>query len=104
MMSGPARREPSRGVYGISVAAELAGMGTQTLRLYEARGLLEPDRSAGGTRRYSDDDIERLQHIGELLEGGLNIAGVAAVLQLEHVNAQLRNQITQQKRPERRPQ
>jgi DNA-binding transcriptional MerR regulator len=77
-------------VYGISVAAELAGMGVQMLRLYEARGLLEPDRTAGGTRRYSDNDIERLRRIGALLDAGLNIAGIAMVLDLEQVNAELR--------------
>jgi MerR family transcriptional regulator/heat shock protein HspR len=86
-------RDTGRGVYGISVAAELAGVGVQTLRLYETRGLLEPDRSAGKTRRYSDDDIALLQHIGELVDSGLNIAGVAAVLQLEETNRQLRDQL-----------
>jgi DNA-binding transcriptional MerR regulator len=79
-----------RGVYGISVAAELVGMGVQTLRLYEARGLLEPDRTDGGTRRYSARDLDRLRRIGELLGAGLNLAGVAMVLDLEKENAQLR--------------
>jgi MerR family transcriptional regulator/heat shock protein HspR len=86
-------RDTSRGVYSISIAAELAGLGVQTLRLYETRGLLEPDRSAGETRRYSDDDVTLLQHIGELVDSGLNIAGVAAVLQLEETNRQLRGQL-----------
>ncbi len=72
-----------RGVYGISVAAELVGTGAQSLRLYEARGLLVPERSAGGTRRYSDHDVERLVRIGELLRAGLNLAGIAMVLDLE---------------------
>lgn len=85
--------DPARGVFGISVAAELVGMGTQNLRLYERRGLLEPDRTAGGTRRYSRDDLDRLQRIGELLAAGLNLAGVAAVLQLEADNAQLRAEL-----------
>ena len=78
-----------RGVYGISVAAELVGMGAQNLRLYEARGLLEPDRTDGGTRRYSADDLDRLRHIGDLLEAGLNLAGIAMVLDLEARNTQL---------------
>lgn len=73
----------SRGVYGISVAAELVGMGSQNLRQYEARGLLEPARTAGGTRRYSVDDLHRLRHIGALLDAGLNLAGIAMVLDLE---------------------
>jgi MerR family transcriptional regulator/heat shock protein HspR len=82
--------DPGRGVYGISVAAELVGMGVQTLRLYEARGLLEPERTEGGTRRYSADDLDRLRHIGDLLDAGLNLAGIAMVLPLELENAQLR--------------
>ena len=98
------RREPRTpttpadlGVFGISVAADLVGMGTQTLRLYETRGLLEPDRTAGGTRRYSRDDLDRLRHIGELLAAGLNLAGIAMVLDLEEQNTQLR--ATSQERP-----
>jgi MerR family transcriptional regulator/heat shock protein HspR len=87
---GVPRPEDSRGVYGISVAAELVGMGVQNLRLYEARGLLEPDRSGGGTRRYSADDLDRLRRIGDLLEAGLNLAGIGMVLDLEAQNAQLR--------------
>jgi MerR family transcriptional regulator, heat shock protein HspR len=87
--------EPGRGVYGISVAAELSGVGVQSLRLYETRGLLEPARSAGGTRRYSDDDVRRLRHISELLSGGLNLAGVAAVLELEALNQELRQQLAE---------
>jgi DNA-binding transcriptional MerR regulator len=85
-------RDSDRGVYGISVAGELVGMGVQTLRLYEARGLLEPERTEGGTRRYSDDDLERLRRIGTLLHAGLNLAGVAMVLDLELENSQLRAQ------------
>lgn len=82
--------EEDEGVYAISVAAELVGMGVQTLRLYETRGLLEPTRTAGGTRRYSANDLERLRRIGDLLDAGLNLAGVARVLDLEDENAQLR--------------
>lgn len=82
--------DPARGVYGISVAAEMVGMGAQTLRMYESRGLLRPQRTEGGTRRYSTDDLARLQRIGELLAGGLNLAGVSMVLELEAENARLR--------------
>ena len=84
---------PGRGVYGISVAAELVGMGVQNLRLYEARGLLEPDRTDGGTRRYSQDDLDRLTRIGQLLDAGLNLAGIGMVLQLEADNAALRAEL-----------
>ena len=85
--SGPAS---DQGVYGISTAAELVGMGAQNLRLYEARGLLEPDRTEGGTRRYSADDLDRLRRISDLLEAGLNLAGIAMVLDLEAENTALR--------------
>jgi MerR family transcriptional regulator/heat shock protein HspR len=81
-----------RGVYGISVAADLVGMGVQNLRLYEARGLLEPARTDGGTRRYSANDLDRLRRIGELLGAGLNLAGVGMVLDLEKENARLRGE------------
>lgn len=94
---------PDRGVYGISVAAELVGMGVQNLRLYEARGLLEPDRSAGGTRRYSQHDLVRLARIGELLAVGLNLAGIGMVLDLEQQNAQLRAEKEEQLWPATAP-
>lgn len=80
----------ARGVYGISVAAELAGMGVQNLRAYEARGLLAPERTDGGTRRYSADDVDRLRRIGDLLDAGLNLAGIAMVLPLQDENDRLR--------------
>jgi MerR family transcriptional regulator, heat shock protein HspR len=91
-MAGAAQREPdpARGVYGISVAAELVGTGVQNLRAYEARGLLEPERTEGGTRRYSADDLDRLRRIGDLLEAGLNLAGIAMVMDLQDENTQLR--------------
>jgi MerR family transcriptional regulator, heat shock protein HspR len=96
-MSAPAPPDPqigsSRGVYGISVAAELAGSAPQNLRLYEARGLLSPARSDGGTRRYSDDDLERLREIGRLLEDGLNLAGIAMVLALQAANRALQAEL-----------
>jgi DNA-binding transcriptional MerR regulator len=73
----------SRGVFAISVAAEMVSMQVQNLRVYERRGLLEPDRTPGGTRLYSHDDIERLHRIRELLAEGLNLVGIAHVLRLE---------------------
>jgi MerR family transcriptional regulator, heat shock protein HspR len=85
--------DPARGVYGIAVAAELVGVDAQSLRLYERRGLLEPARTAGGTRRYSSDDIDRLRRISELLGAGLNLAGIALVLDLEADNARLRTEL-----------
>ena len=77
------------GVYGITVAAELAGMSVQALRLYERKGLLEPTRTTGGTRRYSDTDIARLRRIGVLINDGINLTGIARVLGLEADNADL---------------
>ncbi len=82
--------DAARGVYGISVAAELVGVDAQSLRLYERRGLLEPARTEGGTRRYSSADIDRLRRIAQLLAAGLNLAGITLVLDLEADNAQLR--------------
>ncbi len=87
---GVPRPDRKRGVYGISVAAELVGTGAQNLRLYEARGLLEPERTGGGTRRYSAEDLDRLRRIGDLLEAGLNLAGIGLVLDLEAQNTKLR--------------
>jgi MerR family transcriptional regulator, heat shock protein HspR len=84
------RSRTSRGVYAISVAAELTGAGVQNLRVYERHGLVEPDRTDGGTRRYSEDDLARITRVLALLEKGLNLAGVALVLRLEDDNARLR--------------
>ncbi|MGF9648633.1 MerR family transcriptional regulator [Pseudarthrobacter oxydans] len=78
-----------RALYAISVAAELAGTGQQNIRLYETRGLLTPSRTSGGTRQYSDADVAVLLRIGQLLEQGLNLAGVAKVLELEEANVKL---------------
>jgi DNA-binding transcriptional MerR regulator len=87
----------ARGVYGISVASELTGIDPQTLRLYERRGLLTPARSDGGTRRYSDDDLDRLQRIGELVGEGINIAAIAQILHLENRNTELESDNNQLK-------
>ena len=75
--------ERTRGVFAISVAADMVAMQIQNLRVYERRGLIEPDRTAGGTRLYSPDDIDRLHRIRDLLAEGLNLAGIAHVLRLE---------------------
>lgn len=85
-------RLSSKGVYSISVAAELTGTGQQNLRLYERRGLLEPERTTGGTRRYSDDDVKVLRRIIALLDEGVNLAGIRLVLGLEAENRQLRRE------------
>ncbi len=85
-LGAPAR---DHGVYGISVAAELSGIAVQSLRLYERHGLLTPARSEGGTRRYSADDLARLKRISELVEAGINLAGIARILELEDHNASL---------------
>jgi DNA-binding transcriptional MerR regulator len=87
----------ARGVYGISVASELSGFDPQTLRLYERRGLVTPARTDGGTRRYSDDDLDRLARISELVGAGVNIAGILQILNLEHRNTELESDNSQLK-------
>jgi DNA-binding transcriptional MerR regulator len=86
----PATRS-RRALYGISVASELSGLGPQTLRLYESRGLLNPQRSDGGTRRYSDADLHRLSRIVELLAAGVNLAGITQIFELEARNEELQS-------------
>lgn len=86
---------PGRAVYVISVAAELAGVHPQTLRIYERKGLLDPARTRGGNRRYSDADIAQLRHIQELTATGLNLEGVRRVLALEDEVDRLRREIDQ---------
>ena len=81
------------GVYAISVVAQMVGTGQQNIRLYERKGLLTPERTAGGTRQYSNADLAVLRRISELLEEGLNLAGVAKVLELEEVNARLQSEL-----------
>lgn len=85
--------DPARGVYAISVAADLVGTGIQNLRAYEKRGLLAPHRTDGGSRLYSEEDLARLRRITELLGDGLNLAGIELVLGLEDDNAQLREDL-----------
>ena len=79
-----------RGVFAISIAADLAGLHPQTLRIYEREGLVRPARSEGGTRRYSGADVERLRLIATLTTAGLNLVGVKRVLALEAEVAELR--------------
>ncbi len=86
-------RDVTRAVYIISVAAELAGVHPQTLRIYERKGLLSPARTDGGSRRYSDDDIAQLQRIQELTDDGLNLAGVKRVMALEAELARLQAEV-----------
>lgn len=86
-------RSHNQAVYVISVAAELAGMHPQTLRIYERRGLVNPARTQGGNRRYSDADIEQLQRISDLAEQGMNLEGIRRVLELEAENARLRDEL-----------
>ncbi|MFA6298702.1 MAG: MerR family transcriptional regulator [Nocardioides sp.] len=81
---------PQRALFAISVAADLASMQIQNLRVYERRGLLSPARTPGGSRLYSESDIARLRRIGELLADGLNLAGIARVLVLEDELRRLR--------------
>jgi len=97
---GPARPPDSQGVYGIAVTSDLVGTGVQNLRAYEKAGLLEPTRTTGGTRLYSGDDIAKLRRIQALLAQGLNLAGIATVLELEEENQRLRDQLT--RKPKRR--
>ena len=89
--------EGTRAVFVISVAAELAGMHPQTLRIYERKGLVDPSRTPGGTRRYSQEDIDRLQLIQDLTSQGLNLEGVRRVLALQEENRQLKAKLNRLK-------
>ncbi|HEX5089252.1 MAG TPA: MerR family transcriptional regulator [Nocardioides sp.] len=80
------------GVFAISVAARMASMEIQNLRVYERRGLVDPARTPGGTRLYSEGDVARLVRIGELLAQGLNLAGIARVIELETEVERLRTE------------
>src|SRR5580765_5219854 len=95
-MGSARRREiaPDRGVYMISVAAELAGMHPQTLRIYESRGLIQPKRSPKNTRLFSQEDVDRLRRIQELTsELGMNLAGVEKVFELEREIERMRRRV-----------
>jgi MerR family transcriptional regulator/heat shock protein HspR len=91
-------RDQTRALYVISVAAELAGVHPQTLRIYERKGLVDPARTTGGSRRYSDADIEQLRRIQELTNEGLNLYGVQRVLELEAEVARLRAELAEVRR------
>lgn len=94
-LGGDGGPDPSRGVYGISVVSDLLGTGVQNLRAYERAGLLNPDRTAGGTRLYSPDDVARLRRVQRLLDEGLNLTGVGRVLHLEDDLAEARSELSQ---------
>ncbi len=98
----PGRTSADHGVYGISIAAELSGVAVQSLRLYERHGLLSPARSDGGTRRYSADDLARLRRISELVDAGVNLAGIARILDLQDDNAELQAANRGDEQPRRR--
>jgi len=98
MIMRPGGREPTRALYVISVAAELAGVHPQTLRIYERKGLVDPARTTGGSRRYSDADIDQLRRIQELTNEGLNLAGVQRVMALEAEVLRLRAQLAEARR------
>jgi len=91
----------SRAVYVISVAAELAGVHPQTLRIYERRGLVDPARTGGGSRRYSERDIQRLRRIQELTNAGLNLEGVRRVIELEDLVERLAQELVEARREAR---
>jgi MerR family transcriptional regulator, heat shock protein HspR len=92
------RIDSRRGVFMISVAAELAEMHPQTLRMYETRGLITPQRSAGKTRLYSQADVDRLRKIQEMTDAGLNLAGVETVLEMEQQLDRLRAELNRMRR------
>jgi MerR family transcriptional regulator/heat shock protein HspR len=83
----------TRAVYVISVAAELTGVHPQTLRVYERRGLLDPSRTRGGSRRFSEQDLDRLRHIQSLTNAGVNLEGVRRVMELEAEVARLQAEL-----------
>jgi MerR family transcriptional regulator/heat shock protein HspR len=93
----PDRQSSSRAVYVISVAAELAGVHPQTLRIYERKGLLDPARTGGGSRRYSERDIDQLRRIQDLTNAGLNLEGVRRVMELEDEIARLHRELDRAK-------
>ena len=93
MSESQSRERP--GVYGISVMSELTGVGLQTLRLYERRGLLMPSRTDGGTRRYSEVDLSTLGRITALVDDGVNLVGIRSILSLEAENSILAARIAQ---------
>lgn len=106
MLESDGYLSPSKGtlkaVYVISVAAELAGMHPQTLRIYERKGLVDPIRTDGGSRRYSEEDVAKLRRIQELTNAGLNLEGVKRFIEMETEIASLRQQLAAAKEELRR--
>jgi MerR family transcriptional regulator/heat shock protein HspR len=90
--------DPRKAVFVISVAAELAGVHPQTLRIYERKGLVDPGRTTGGSRRYSETDIERVRRIQDLTAAGLNLEGVRRVIELEDQVRRLEGELEQARR------
>ncbi|HET8928051.1 MAG TPA: MerR family transcriptional regulator [Microbacterium sp.] len=88
-----ADRSTSTPLYGIAVVSGLLDLPEATLRLFESKGLITPSRTRGGTRRYSDDDLDRLRRISDLRDEGVNIAGIRRVLDLEDQNRELRDDL-----------
>jgi MerR family transcriptional regulator/heat shock protein HspR len=102
-MTGDIDEGGQRAVYIISVAAELAGVHPQTLRIYERKGLVRPHRTSGNTRRYSQEDIERLQAIQSLTDEGVNLAGVKRIMELREQMEAMRERLDElQEQLERR--
>jgi MerR family transcriptional regulator/heat shock protein HspR len=87
-----------RALFSISVASEVTGVNPQMLRVYEQKGLLEPHRTEGGTRRYSSNELELIREIDDLVKTGLNLEGVVRVLQLQAENQRLQRQVARLKR------
>jgi MerR family transcriptional regulator/heat shock protein HspR len=99
----PDADDRGRGLFAISVAAELTGLHPQTIRIYEREGLVQPARSGGGTRRYSRDDIDRLNEISTLMATGLNLEGVRQVLHLQRENRRLQGEVDDARSPRTQP-
>lgn len=93
--ASPAPASSPRAVYVISIAAELAGVHPQTLRVYERKGLLDPERTGGGSRRYSDEDIAQLGRIHGLTAAGVNLEGVRRILDLEAAIERLESELAE---------
>jgi MerR family transcriptional regulator/heat shock protein HspR len=102
-MEDSSRRSRDRAVYIISVAAELAGVHPQTLRIYERRGLLRPARTAGNSRRYSERDIDRLRTIQDLTAAGVNLAGVKIIMELQRDLREMRRELERLRRQVEQP-
>ncbi|KWR73978.1 MULTISPECIES: MerR family transcriptional regulator [Glutamicibacter] len=96
MTKNSPRSVPVAGSHSIATAAQSVGVSVQTVRLYELRGLITPSRTSGGTRRYQAKDLARLQQISELIDRGVNLAGIGIILELESENEALRKALAKQ--------